>query len=184
MSGDKENEVDADVMSLLREYSLEDLAGLLATKGVQKMQDLQCMTDADRENFGCRLGFRVLLNHLAQQKKKQGKEKTKDKQSAAKKNKAAQTTKQKGKKTAEKQKQASPPAPDAGPSNASTTPTACDILPRGQRFLRPAADEITEWRAHLEQGDEHIKGITVLDDVELASLKELLQGYLSMCDLC
>ena len=47
MSGDKENEVDADVMSLLREYSLEDLAGLLATKGVQKMQDLQCMTDSE-----------------------------------------------------------------------------------------------------------------------------------------
>jgi hypothetical protein len=66
----QKRQVDADVLALLREWELEDELERLAENGVCKMKDLESMNDMDRKEFGCRLGLRELLQHVAVQKKK------------------------------------------------------------------------------------------------------------------
>ena len=56
--------VDADVMSLLREWKLVDEAERLAANGVCEMEDLEFMTAKDVQKFGLRLKFRGLLQHV------------------------------------------------------------------------------------------------------------------------
>jgi hypothetical protein len=65
----RKRQVDADVLALLRESELEDESERLAENGVCKMKDLESMKEKDRKEFGCRLGFRELLKHVAKQKK-------------------------------------------------------------------------------------------------------------------
>jgi hypothetical protein len=60
--------VDADVLALLTEWELEDESERLAENGVCKMKDLESMNEMDRKEFGCRLGLRELLQHVAKQK--------------------------------------------------------------------------------------------------------------------
>ncbi len=66
----RKRQVDADVLVLLREWELEDESERLAENGVCKMKDLESMKEKDRKEFGCRLGLRELLQHVAKQKKK------------------------------------------------------------------------------------------------------------------
>ena len=57
------------MLTLLREWELEDESERLAENGVCKMKDLESMKEKDRKEFGCRLGLRELLQHVAKQKK-------------------------------------------------------------------------------------------------------------------
>ena len=64
----RKRQVDADVLTLLREWELEDESERLAENGVCKIKDLESMNEMDRKEFGCRLGLRELLQHVAKQK--------------------------------------------------------------------------------------------------------------------
>jgi hypothetical protein len=59
--------MDADVLAVLREWELEDESERLAENGVCKMKDLESMNEMDMKEFGCRLGLRKLLQHVAKQ---------------------------------------------------------------------------------------------------------------------
>ena len=56
------------MLTLLREWELEDESERLAENGVCKIKDLESMNEMDRKEFGCRLGLRELLQHVAKQK--------------------------------------------------------------------------------------------------------------------
>jgi hypothetical protein len=68
-------QVDADVLSLLRQHGFEDQAERLAEKGVQSMLDFECLKEEEVKELGLRFGLRRLLQQRCQEEQRQEEDK-------------------------------------------------------------------------------------------------------------